>query len=152
MTTTTPRLDIERRCYKLGVNFVTHSEAAPRTNVAAWARITKPGFEERVFLTVFPDIIYPDTLECPFEKWEILPHELVHWVRQRDEGLYSWSFKYSAQWLYPRFRFVEEATAFLEDIRVGRLSIYTVINRLIEWYGITSVSRPDMMEWFNANI
>lgn len=148
------RDEVEAECRRLGVQMMTHAQASPWTNVAAWANLAcrlrgEPVlFSDRMVMTLYPRMLFPDWMANRFEDWALLCHELVHWRRQRELGLFKWVAKYVFD---KEQRFLEEGYAFLEDLRLGRSSQSYIVNVLTHEYGIDTISQADMHAWFNAN-
>lgn len=150
MVTINSRSDTKLEYDKLGIVLMTHRKAAPWSNVAAWGNLLcrlrgEPLlFSDTTFLTLYPRVLHPSGIN-PYDSWIILAHERVHWERQRDLGLYRWVWRYVVS---HKFRFEEEAIAYLEDIRLGRLVVGQVVTKLIENYGIDTIPKYVMYNHF----
>lgn len=150
----TNRQEVEAECKRLGVVLMPHSDAAPWANVAAWANLASRLrgdpilFSSHMWMTLYPRILHTEETKDPFGEWRLICHELVHWQRQRDRGLWSWVWKYATD---QHFRFAEEGIAYLQDLRLGRLQVPFIVRSLRNDYGITKVSEAEMFAWFEAN-
>jgi hypothetical protein len=137
---------IKAKCEAEGVRFVYHS-ASWKMRVAGWYHRLRgdPLFSLRTYVSFYPDIYVPNDVYSPFDDWQILDHELVHWERQRDRGVWSWVLRYLVSW---KFREQEEKPAFVRSIKNGRLTIAQVIKRLRgPLYGVET-SEADLRTWF----
>ena len=150
------RVSTAARAARLGVKFLSHTEAARRhvSRLAAWAPLFGyRNFKETVYVTLRPHIIVPDGIEDPLDDWRVIRHELVHFERQPEGrfALFRWVLAYG---LKQRFRAIEEMHAHLEDIRTGRApnDIPLVVEKMREWYRLGSIDPAWMVEWMGERL
>lgn len=119
---------IKVKCDTLGVEFCRHRDSA-RMQVAGWFHYLRgnPWFAQSVYVTWHPHIFVPDGVGDPLEDWQLIDHELVHFVQQREYGATRWVLRYLTS---PRFRADQERPAFLRDIKNGRLTLKQAAERL----------------------
>ena len=145
------RETIQVKCDELGVEFCYHSDSF-RMKVSGWYHKVvngNPWFNRSVYVTQHPYIFIPDGVPDPLSDWLVINHELVHWTRQRDMGLVSWTARYLVSW---RFREEEERIAFLRDIKSGRMTVGQAVERLrAPLYG-SKTSIADLTEWFDRQL
>jgi len=136
----------------LGVRFCRHSDSCGIT-IFGWCaeqlgrlrwcrgwRRWRTTFWITIGRTIYhPDVIVDAVTASPVQ----VRHELVHVERQLATGVLWWLSRYVISW---RFRFREEALAYLIDIRAGTPMLH-VIRRLQTDYRIRHTTKM-MSEWF----
>ena len=147
---------LRERCESGGVSFVPHGRSWLTTTIGwsaeqlsrfpRWSRWCD--WRKTYWITFGRTIYHPDWVRDPLAQDPIrAEHELVHSTRQRSTIVAWWVFRYVTSW---RYRFVEEAIAFLVDIRAGKPAL-EVCSLLRDDYGIRHTIQM-MSVWFADRI
>ena len=144
------RAQIEAKADFLGVKICHHRESGRMKVAGLFHRLRRnPHFANTTYVTMHPWIFIPDPVADPFDDWKIIDHELVHWVRQRELGVYKWVWHYLTDM---RFRAREEQHAFLRDIKNGRLSISQAVRRLQRPPYDCDINGEELEEWWRRRL
>jgi hypothetical protein len=134
----------------LGVRFIPHSKTA-HVGYNAFPLLCKVlGWKaEQTWVTLYPEVWHPDSVKDPFAEFpRVVAHELVHCRQQRDTVLAWWMFRYATS---QDFRWRMEREAYLTNIANGSDQISHVVADLATAYRISSPTRVEMREWFEAH-
>jgi hypothetical protein len=139
--------EIQERCGSLGVQFVPHSKSL-KMRLICWVQVKllrKPFFPVRTWVSQYPAVHHPDAVVVVYDFPRQILHELVHWERQRDMGLWWWNLCYLAS---KRFRDNEERQAYLVDVESGRHTVASATRELCGRLYRTGADPHEVRAWF----